>query len=284
MEQTQCTINKHIKRYYLLIQKITSRWTLDRRPTTEDTRNIFIYRSDESDATKLIYGSDIPYELIFFPDRIHESNVYIKFPDDPYFLEMPNVGMSSCGTTREGTCQNPYSDYDIPIQIFTSGENAFVNGGGLKYGFLKSVHNLDDYKNEYYRVMPKYHSCEYIFDVKELNLADKSFLIITRPKFNYTYKKLQCFLVNLDGRFIELDIDTVGRARDGGTTTIRTNPCEYYKIGALKIHSQTPFKKDRKSFINEIEVDLLDSEDMELNLKLIECVNLQSKVYNNGNG
>ena len=249
---------------------------MDFGPTTKDPANIHIYRSEDNEENKAIFGSDIPYELVYFSDRLHSSNVFIKFPTNPYFIEMPRMGMSSQGITRESNVINPYSEYEIPIQVVTCGSNAFIKNGIFDYGFLKAVYNLDDYKDAYYRVLPQVHTCSYIFNVQGTNITSHQYLIVTRPVYNYSYEAMRCFLVDLSGSHIELEIDTFSSARDGGTTHIKLRQNDFAGLSETIIYVQTPLTKgDRKITVNGVSVELVDNQ--EINDALIDCVGLKTK-------
>lgn len=253
---------------------------IDWEPIINDGREstMYVYESQEE-----YNESDIPFQLVYFPDRIHNSNVYIRYPENPFFIEMPNIGMSSgggCGTY--GTGEDPYTGCDITVVM--KGEDALVKSV-MHTCFLKNTHDVNRAYHDYYLELPPIYRSEYVLDISKLNLYGKQYLLIAQPCYNYTYDKLKAYFVNENGSHMELKIDGIGRARDGGTTKMELvldfNPDTYEKDEIkFTLFIPTPWKEERICTLNNEVVTLIENVKQEnrhvneLGDKLCKAVNL----------
>jgi hypothetical protein len=238
----------------------------------EGELNIEYYRTpdDEIENHKKQYDTEIPSEMIIFSDRVFGSNVFIQFPNNPYFFEIPYVGFSSTGNRKSGSSIHPRTECGVNISV--CGENVVVDHAALDIFFMKKVEIPKNLGDRFYLEMPDIYTYEYVFDVSKMEFG-KKYLLIARPVWNYSYEKLKAFLVDEGGSHVEMNIDNVGRARDGGTTkfSINNNGVK------ISLHIDTPFKSDRKCMVNNVEVELV--EDTKLIEYLLEGICIKNKSY-----
>jgi hypothetical protein len=236
----------------------------------DDGVEYFRTPDDEIDSHKKNYDTEIPSEMIIFRDRIYGSNVFIQFPNNPYFLEIPYVGFSGTGNRKSGSVKHPRTECDINISA--CGENVVVNHAALDIFFMKREEIPENLGDRFYLEMPDIYTYEYVLDVSNMEF-EKKYLLIARPVWNYSYEKLKAFLVDEGGSHIAMNIDNMGRARDGGTTkfSIDNNGVK------ISLHIDTPFKPDRKCTVNNVEVELV--EDTKLMESLLEGICIKNKSY-----
>jgi hypothetical protein len=264
-----------MKRTYKKIKDIP---LIDWNPIIQDGKDpyLYVYESEEETET------GIPFQLVYFPDRIHNSNIYVKYPDNPFFIELPHISMNSGGGSY-GTGIDPYSGCEIDVII--KGENAVIRSS-RHIQFFKHTGDVNKVYHEYYLEIPPVYKSEYVLDISSLNIFDKyQYLLIARPVHNYEYGKVKAYFVNENGQHIELDISDFSRARDGGTTWIDLicpwNPITQDQDNiSFKLFVPTPFKEERICKLNDEVVQLIKSKKVEnqyvneLGDKLCKAVNL----------
>lgn len=255
-------------------KKISDIPLIDYKPIfhSKDEHKIEYFRTpdDEIDNHKKNYDTEIPSEMIIFHDRIYGSNVFIQFPNNPYFLEIPHVGFSGTGNRKSGSVKHPKTECNVNISL--CGENAVVVHAASNIFFMKKSHIPENLGDRFYLEMPDIYSHEYVLDVSNMKF-EMNYLLIARPVWNYTYEKLKAFLVNEGGSHIELKIDSMGRARDGGTTQFSINN----NGEKILLHIDTPLKPDRRCTVNNVEVELL--KDIKLMDNLLEGICIKNKSY-----
>lgn len=217
-------------------------------------RDVELFRSSDLNNTA-IYFTNVEdedretakafFEVLKFELRGGDHQLYIRFPNTDYFVEMVDGGFGSGrGNMTKAIGENPWEDnkYDKPLTVYTFDKNLMIIFGredwGREFEFMSKVASYDK-GNPYNHPYPN----ETFFNYKEIEEALKlkflkipedirnieycyktteevpTFFVVDHPKYNFKYDNHR-FRSITGNKISEYQIKNFQRFRDGGTTII----------------------------------------------------------------
>lgn len=215
-------------------------------------RDVVLYRSSDLNNTAIYFTNvkdkdrktaEAYFELLKFKYHIGEHQIYLKYPNTDYYVEMVDGGSgSSRGNMEESSGKNIWEiSYKSPFTIFSHDENLLIKFGRKdwsgEFNFMKKIasynkgnpYNLP-YPNETFNnfdEIEKALSLEYLKipeDVRKIQYCcktkDNIYFLIDCPAYNFQYENHRFFII-INNIVTELKIISFDRYKDGGTTYIK---------------------------------------------------------------
>ena len=207
-------------------------------------RTVRIFRSKNSKQ----YGNvSSPYvEFVEFDySRDDKSRYFIKYPGSDIYIELTCGGSSSSGRNIHLRCRNIVKEALDPmlihnlvvkndVEVFISEEDALITDNSISFEFLELYsefitpeRNYDKLsikgeafingmlKSEYVEI-PEYRNISYAFFLRKED--NHQYLIVDNSAFKFSYRSMRAWFGTREN-LVEVNIDNLARARDGGTTT-----------------------------------------------------------------
>jgi len=217
------------------------------------TRDVELFRSSDQNETA-IYFTEVEYEkretakaffeILRFGLDGGDHQLYIRFPNIDYFVEMGGDGFGSGrGDMKKETGKNVWENqYKEPFTIYSHNDNLILLIGKTDYtpefNFMTRVASYNKgnpynspYPNEtfvnydeiekalsmkYLKIPETIRKIEYCYKTKD---EIPKYFVIDYPAYNYRYDNHRFFMIE-NNVLREFEIKDFTRYRDGGTTII----------------------------------------------------------------
>lgn len=215
-------------------------------------------------------------DVLIFDYKYGCREVYVKYSDVDYFIEMTTGGMSSDGKMKtlsiSDAWENSYcKDSKIHINdnnmmLVTGSENNFFEFiGEIKIDmFTKIVTNItaSEENKKYFENIFMMNYLELPRNMMYISYAYKSeglnpvYFLIYHPTYYFSYDNFNVVVIEdlKKNIFKKLDVDKVERYKDGGTTNIC---CK----GNWEFYFPTPFAKDSYATFNGMKIVKVNDEE-----------------------
>ena len=205
--------------------------------------NVELYRSINKKKTGQYFGSDetkeSEFDVVIFGYNHAKHSVYVKYPDNDFYIEMYGGTGSSHGTITSCNIRNIMKEKLQPFvyegvlrmhneTILKHDEYAVYKFGTTDFNFLERVALLNNksygdksYGSDYIDLML---TKSFIPIPEERVLAytyitnDNKFVIVDQSAYNFQYETMRCFYGDLKSGIKIGEIKNFGRYKDGGTT------------------------------------------------------------------
>lgn len=213
----------------------------------ENKRDVELFRSSDEHNTA-IYFTDVDddnrenaksfFELLRFGLEGGDHQVYVRFPNEDYFIEMLDGGMgSSHGNMMTAHGKNVWGEFEKNFTIHSHDENLILVLDDIKFSFMKKVASYDKgnpfchpYPNE---TFVNYEEIKKALSMKFLKMPEQirkiaycykteksnKFIVVDFPAYNFQYENHRFRVVDGDD-VKEYKVKNFQRYRDGGTTKI----------------------------------------------------------------
>jgi len=217
-------------------------------------RDVELFRSSDQNETA-IYFTEVEYndretakayfEILRFGLDGGDHQLYVKFPNTDYFIEMIGGGFGSGrGDMKQATGKNIWKDkqHNVPFTIYTHKDNLIFLIGRTdwipEFNFMTKVASYNKgnkynhpYPNEtfvnyneiekalsmkYLKIPESIRKIEYCYKTKDII---PKYFIVDYPAYNFKYDNHRFFVIE-NGTMNEFEIKNFVRYRDGGTTII----------------------------------------------------------------
>lgn len=216
-------------------------------------RDVELFRSSDQNETA-IYFTDVEYddrekakayfEILRFGLDGGDHQLYVRFPNTDYFVEMIGGGFGSGrGDMKQASGKNVWEDkHKTPFTIYSHKDNLIFLIGRAdwtpEFNFMTKVASYDKgnpfnnpYPNEtfvnyseiekvlsmkYLKIPESIRRIEYCYKTKD---TTPKYFVIDYPAYNFKYDNHRFFVVK-NGITHEFKIKNFVRYRDGGTTII----------------------------------------------------------------
>ncbi len=216
-------------------------------------RNVELFRSSDQNETA-IYFTNVEYndrkaakaffEILRFGSDGGDHQLYVRFPNTDYFVEMVNGGFGSGrGDMQTARGKNVWEDtHKSPFTIYSHNNNLILLIGRIdwtpEFNFMTRVAKYDKgnpfnnpYPNEtfvnfkeiekalsmkYLKIPESVRKIEYCYKTKD---KTPKYFLVDYPAYNFKYDNFRFFVIE-DEIATQFDIKNVTRYRDGGTTII----------------------------------------------------------------
>ena len=230
------------------------------------------YKADSYDKAMLFTGKK--YEVLVLPYNHGKPELFLrKLATNEQFVEVYGGGGSSCGKDRSWNFQDVYSEHETYLRFFnlyTDGSLGFLDSSSTTREFM-TVKELTEKDITSLKYVPVPESI--IFEDILVNAHKNIMITVERPEIHWGYDTFRVHLMNTAGTICEsLNVKSVVRYRDGGTTIIETEK------GVIFI--PTSFNKDKTptwtpTNETEIQLELLSVVDNKI---LVEMLNAKLGV------
>lgn len=216
-------------------------------------RDVELFRSSDQNETA-IYFTDVDYEqretakayfeILRFGLEGGDHQLYVRFPNTDYFVEMIEGGFGSGrGDMKTATGKNVWEDkHKAPFTIYSHKDNLIYLIGRIdwtpEFNFMIRVASYDKgnpfnhpYPNEtfvnydeikkalsmkYLKIPESIRRIEYCYKTKD---ATPKYFVVDYPAYNFKYDNHRFFVI--ENEIVkEFAIKNFVRYRDGGTTII----------------------------------------------------------------
>ena len=216
-------------------------------------RDVELFRSSDQNETA-IYFTDVEYndrkkakayfEILRFSLDGGDHQLYVRFPNTDYFVEMIGGGLGSGrGDMKQAAGKNVWEDKDkAPFTIYSHNKNLIFLIGRTdwttEFNFMEKVASYDKgnkfnrpYPNEtfvnfkeiekalsmkYLKIPESIRKIEYCYKTKD---ATPKYFVVDYPAYNFKYDNHRFFVI--ENEIVkEFVIKNFVRYRDGGTTII----------------------------------------------------------------
>lgn len=208
---------------------------------SSDPHNTAIYFTEVEDKDR--ETAKAFFELLRFDIEGGEHQIYIRFPNADYFIEMHEGGWGSAhGDMKNAKGENIFAEhsYEIPFTIYSHNLDLLlvIAGGIPQFNFMKKVAELyngnpfDGCRDKFQSNMPEIEAAlklkylklpedirniEYLF--KTSDSSNPTYFVVDYPAFNFQYTNHRFRVVQGDV-VKEYKIIDFQRFKDGGTTII----------------------------------------------------------------
>lgn len=212
-------------------------------------RDIELFRSSNLKATaeyftdlayKQIGNAEAYFELIRFEISDGDHQIYVRYPNTDYFVEMYDGGWGSgIGNMLISNGENIWEDdYKKPFQIYSLDNDLLLTLGRsiVSFNFMKRIsfhskwnkfdilYTTKNYEEiervlsmNYLKIPDSIRSLEYCYKIED---KVPTYFITDFPKYNFKYDNHRFFIIK-DKNIEQLKIKLFERYRDGGTTIIK---------------------------------------------------------------
>lgn len=210
-------------------------------------RDVELFRSSDQNETA-IYFTDVEYndrktakayfEILRFGLDGGDHQIYVRFPNTDYFIEMVGGGFGSGrGDMIQVNGKNVWEDkHKAPFTIYSHKDNLIYLIGRRdwipEFNFMTKVasyekgNNLNRLVNfkeienalsmKYLKIPESIRGIEYCYKTKDIN---PKYFVVDYPAYNYKYDNHRFFVI--ENKIVkEFAIKNFTRYRDGGTTII----------------------------------------------------------------
>lgn len=248
-------------------------------------RNVELFRSSDLNNTA-IYFTEVKdkdrkkasafFELLRFGLEGGDHQLYVRFPNKDYFIEMIGGGMGSGrGSMIESEGKNVWEDaYCMPFKIYSHDNNLvlIMKGGISEFNFMTKVACYDKgnpfnhpYPNEtfvnsseiekalsikYLKIPEDIRKVEYCYKTKDVI---PKYYLIDYPAYNFKYENHRLFVIEND-TVKQFEIKNFLRFRDGGTTIVNLldeNGIEHKFFSPQKMF---PTEKELSTTFDDVEL------------------------------
>ena len=241
---------------------------------SSDEHNTAIYFTDVDDDNR--ENAKAYFELLRFGLEGGDHQVYVRFPNEDYFIEMLDGGMgSSHGNMMTAHGKNVWGEFEKNFTIHSHDENLILVLDDIKFSFMKKVASYDKgnpfchpYPNE---TFVNYEEIKKALSMNFLKLPDNirhvgyvfrtedvsKYFIVDYPAYNFKYDN-QRFRVVENSVVKEYPIKNFVRYRDGGTTIITIideNGIEHKLFSPQRMFDNGKNLKPKFDEIELIEID-----------------------------
>jgi len=282
--------------YSKLLKELKNKATSSFTNRKDDVVEIF--RSIDKKITGQYFGDnreeDAEFELVIFGYKYGANQIYIRYPNSDFFVEMISGGMSSRGNMENFSCRNIHKEKLFPFvyegvlkaetfKIMKHENHCVLTLGLSEFNFLERVANIDKYEKnnnfglEYINEMlkrnfvpiPKERTIAYSFKTN-----DNQFIIIDQDAHNFDYESMRCFYGDFKNGIKLGEIKNFVRYRDGGTTLfdfyLNDVKHEFYSPSGFDENSVATWNKIEITEVDESTLDLIVDQ---LNIELADKVN-----------
>ncbi len=266
-------------------------------------RDVELFRSSDLHNTA-IYFTEVEhkdheaasafFEILRFELFNGDHQLYVRFPDTEYFVEMDGGGMgSSHGNMMEANGKNVWENaYNAPFKVYSHDKNLiFVIGDGFpKFNFMTKVASYDKgnkfnhpYPNEtflnfseiekalsmkYLKMPESVRKVQYCYKTKD---AIPKYFLIDYPAYNHKYENHRFFVIENEIAK-QFEIRDFQRFRDGGTTIIKVLDENGSEHSFFSPQTMFPTDKNLVTYFNNIELTEATKEEES---KLVSLLNLE---------
>lgn len=249
-------------------------------------RDVDLYRSINPSQTAVYHnckGKEAYFEVLVFGFDMGKKELYIRYPETDYFVEMEDGRSgSSHGVLEHKTAKDEWQKYVKEVEYFKDDKN-FLLHIGTTHNFLQHVAHYDkgnpyehNYPNE---TKENYQEIESALQLMYLKLPDElysigyvhktqdeepTYIYIDSPKYNFGYENHRLFVIK-NGNAVQYKITKMRRYRDGGTTIIECTDA----VTNHTFYSPTSFNKELKTKWDEQEIIDVTPEEKESIIKLL---------------
>lgn len=257
-----------------------------------EKRDVELFRSSDLNNTA-IYFTEVKdkdrkkasafFELLRFGLEDGDHQLYVRFPNTDYFIEMIGGGMGSGrGSMIESEGKNVWEDaYCMPFKIYSHDSNLvlIMKGGISEFNFMTKVAHYDKgnpfnhpYPNETFVNFPEIEkalSMKYLKipeDVRKVEYCYKTkdiipkYYLIDYPAYNFKYKNHKFFVIENDA-IKQFEIKNFLRFRDGGTTIV--NLLDEDGVEHKFFSPQTMFPTEKELSTTFDDVELIEATEFE---------------------
>jgi len=216
----------------------------------QNKRDVELFRSSDMENTAT-YFTDIDndkeqkvnpfFELLRFGLEGGDHQVYVRFPNSEYFVEMLDGGMgSSHGNMMTANGKNVWGRFEKEFTIHSHDTNLILVLDDIKFNFMKKVASYDK-GNPFDRPYPNetfvnYEEIEKALSLKFLKLPENirniqymfktlgtelKYIVVDCPAYNFKYDNHRFRVIENGTEVKEHLIKSFQRYRDGGTTIIK---------------------------------------------------------------
>jgi len=275
-------------------------------------RDVELFRSSDQNETA-IYFTDVEYndretakaffEILRFGLEGGDHQLYVRFPNTDYFVEMIDGGFGSGrGDMKKATGKNVWEDkHKSPFTIYSHNKNLIFLIGRTdwtpEFNFMQKVASYDKgnkfnhpyppYPNEtfvnyeeieralsmkYLKIPESIRHIEYCYKTKD---ETPTYFVVDYPAYNFKYDNHRFFVIKNEVTE-EFEIKNFMRYRDGGTTIITVideNGNEHKFFSPTSLPTKTLCEKwDEIELIEVTEIEKIElakllNLDLELDLK-----------------
>jgi len=216
-------------------------------------RDVELFRSSDLNETA-IYFTEVEYEnrkdakaffeLLRFELNGGEQQIYIRFPNTNYFVEMVGGGFGSAhGDMMQSLGKNVWDDQDKSFSIYSHGQNLILILGAMdgipKFNFMTKVSEYDKgnpynhpHPNEafvnfgeiekalamqYVKIPQSIRKIAYLYKTKDIS---PKFFVVDFPAYSFKYRTHRFRVIENNEEVKEYVVKNFARYRDGGTTII----------------------------------------------------------------
>lgn len=213
-------------------------------------------------------------DVLIFDYLWHVREVYIKYSDEDYFVEVVSSGTSSCGKMKTYSVEDVQApSYLSDIKIYINDSNLMMTEG-LENNFFSLVGEMklsnrtatlevssEENKNYFERILTLNY-LELPKNVVTISYAYKSegikplYFLIYHPTYYFSYDNFKVVIIeDFEEDVFKLpNVIDMQRFKDGGTTNIK---CE----GDSNFHFPTPFKKNLDATFNGMKIVEVNTEE-----------------------
>lgn len=219
-------------------------------------RDVELFRSSDQNETA-IYFTDVEhndretakayFEILRFGLNGGDHQLYVRFPNTDYFIEMIGGGFGSGrGDMKQADGKNVWEDkHKAPFRIYSHNKNLIFIIGRTdltpEFNFMKKVASYDKgnpfnhpYPDEifvnfkeiekalsmkYLKIPESIRKIEYCYKTKD---ETPKYFLVDYPAYNFKYDNNRFFVIENE-TVKEFEIKNFVRYRDGGTTIITVN-------------------------------------------------------------
>jgi hypothetical protein len=240
-------------------------------------REVELFRSSDKINTAKYFindrtnkPSEAYFEILKFKyDYKYKNQIYIRYPNTDYFVELVGGVSSGRGNLEKLSCKNIWVDeFKEEISINQQDDDLIIFFGKTlsDFNFMKKVDNSEislALSIKYLKLPENIKSIVYCNKTKDKNPI---YFLVDVPKYNFNYDNHRFFMIE-DGIPEQLTIKNFERYRDGGTTYITV--VDKHDV-VYKFFSPSPFKNDVCEKINDIELMDVDFVEKEYLIKLLK--------------
>lgn len=224
------------------------------------------------------------FDILVFDYMFGGHEVYIKYPNIDYFIEMIGGSCSMSGDAGELIVKDAWYKGESEIKLYYEDDNMFVNfrPGSLNFSFCKLIHSsLGEIKNydeidkalskEYLKIPDSVRKIQYAYKSRDV---DPTYYIVDASEFNFCYDTCSFFILDSLYNATEYKITNFERYRDGGTTYITISDGDTEHI----LYAPTPFAKNAPSTFDNNELIKLTEDEIEIIIEKLGIETLKNRV------
>lgn len=201
-------------------------------------REVELFRSSDKNQTAIYFTkvkdgdretAQSYFEILRFSYEGGNRQIYVRFPNTDYFVEMIGGCGSGRGDMQHSEGKNIWEDeFKSQMTIYSHNNDLIFIIGKWEFNFMKRVAIFKKGENinypeiekalslKYLKIPENIRTIEYCYKTKDEN---PKYFLVDYPTYSFQYENLRFFVIENEVAR-QYDIRKVDRYRDGGTTYI----------------------------------------------------------------